>query len=437
MNFTKKIKNLEGMKKAISVYNEFDDLLDDDIADICSIYRAKVNQVEKQLNDIMAYPFVKVINYKKTSGNLIFKYYAQTYKNNFANAQLETKARFFENKADTIFVEAPQKVYDKLIQTSLSDRIFPAKSAETIRSILISQGKDIDGIINTKVFFGTGMTKLAEMMGVENPSIFKYEDWVKNVKLENRLTAAVETLENSKYFKMDYNQYSLNEILAMKEDYVVYPIQAKNLFTADLLRSTSLMHAFCTTKLENNISDVFPIYGNKKRIIIGYGDYKKLLAKSPKMKQLKVWDTEIRKLTTFEKLESMYKNTFINQYCNYPDFFKRTSFNNRLEEFKISNEYKKIYNSFDDEQKTKLDNFYEDISKVYSSLNASGNYASRDHIEFVAWKVFNKRFNTVEEKSEDLGYSEKYPTLRYISSYESERYIPQILSTVVTYKKVF
>lgn len=434
--FTEKIKNLEEMKKSVIIYDKFNDLLDDDVADICSIYRAKSEQIEKQVNDIMAYPFIKVISCKSTSGNPTFHYFGEFYKSNFMSESL-AKVRFFENATDTIFVEAPQKVYDRLIQTAYTDRIFPAKSAETVRSILLAQGKDTNEIINTKTFFGVGMTKLAEMMGIENPSIFKYEDWVKNVKLKNHSNTA-EMYENAKYFKIKGQQLSLNEVLALSEDYAVYPIQYQTLFTADLKNTVRLAHAWNTTHVSSKFAQVFPIYNNKKAIIIGYGDYKKLLAKSPKMKQLKVWDTEIKKLTTFEELESMYKNTFTVEYFNYPDYFRREEFVDSLRNLRADSHFFETYKSLSDEQKTRIDDFIKDVNTIYDDSCQNNGIGARREIASIALYVFNKKIDYQgEEKSFDLGYSEKYPSLKHYSYYGAEDHLTDILNEVVTYKKVF
>jgi hypothetical protein len=434
--FKTKIENLKSVKRAISIYNKYDDLLDDDIADICSVYRAKNNQIEKQLNDIIAYPFIKVISYKNNAGNPVFKYFGQTCKNAFQEGDSDTKAHFFENSSDVIFVEAPQKVYDKLIQTSDHDRIFPAKSAETIRSILLAQGKDTQGIINTKTFFGVGMTKLAEMMEIENPSIFKYEDWVKNVKLNTRSAASIETLENAKYFYIRNDKYSLNEILAMSDDYAVYPIQYKTLFTANLKNTVQLSSAWNTVYVSNKFSSVFPKYNYKKTVVIGYGDYKKLLAKSPKTKQLKVWDTEIKNITTFEELESMYKNTFTTQYSDYPDFFEKEKFVKNLNVLRTGSNFIKTYSSLNDEQKTRIDDFIKDVNMIYDDHYQNNGIGSRREIAFIASYIFNKRFDYQgDEKSFSLGYSKKYPCLN--SYYRAEDYVSDILNEVVTYKKIF
>ena len=436
MNIKESYNTCKRIGRLTAIVDKYQNLLDDDIADIVKVQADKQKKIEKKIESIFSLPFIEVSTYRNNNNRQVHKYAGPSYIAKFDTIEQKIKYFFSERKEDSIiFVNITQKKYDKFLD-SADFRWFPNGSAMVLDDIL-AKNKLEDNYPIT--IMGPDIDTLVKRVGYANPKVFNFDDYIAvdvNGKAEKKVAARLAgRVDDEKLFggigKYDAERvYSANDILtdAKLKDAVIFIARNRDdYYSADLnvckSSPTRYLHGF-TDYLEK----VFP---NNKFLRINYGDWKRL-QKGEAYKKLNTFIEFCKKQgkAYYEGLASKYKITKVEGRCGI---------------LSSSNTCEKIMNYWNDNASRlnlaatadEMERIKEFIKVVEGASKDNSSWEARDTLRKISYVAGIAGFSIGESVEEVIKIdTDKWPFLDMFSSYSSNIDAQVVLSLVATYKTI-
>lgn len=429
MNFKQRYQTIQRSSKISYTISKYQDLLEDDVADYIQLLEQKKNALNNEINAIFSKKFIKVNSGKNKNDRIVHNYSGHKVQNSLG---LEGKIDYFGKNESYIFVETPEKIYDRFIQDDASARWFPTKSAEVFDAIIAKEGYNQSEILNTHAFYGVDVKDLAAKMGFDNPKIYNYTDYVSVGRTKTK--AATTFIDEAKLF--NEGQKSAKDILAEKGKKIIFIMRNRDLYNSNAEVATQ------KTSVTDTLNKIEKVLGVEfdHTYIIGYGDWKKLKSKSKIAAKLPVWDNYIKKHTTVSKLAQLYNDAYTSSYEGIPGFLSYVQNLERIEEYGNSNNYKSSYAKLNEQQKAKVDEFWEDfaICKKATKNDVWAEKRNRERIRWVAYQAFKTRLeDPTEQKKIETNFEKKYGWTTILDSYDTRTHLSFFFNMVANYNKTF
>jgi hypothetical protein len=112
MNIKESYNTCKRIGRLTAIVDKYQNLLDDDIADIVKVQADKQKKIEKKIESIFSLPFIEVSTYRNNNNRQVHKYAGPSYIAKFDTIEQKIKYFFSERKEDSIiFVNITQKKY--------------------------------------------------------------------------------------------------------------------------------------------------------------------------------------------------------------------------------------------------------------------------------------------------------------------------------------
>lgn len=419
MNYKERYKTLKESEHLAGVAHSYSSFLDNDVSDFVMMYNQKKDSLQKDIDTVWANSFIKVFIQKNKTGNNTFHYTGKCCREKM---NLSSKITYITFDRDPIFVEVPEKIFDRYNQDENAVRRLPGKSANVAEAILLKLKIDAKDVVNTPLFFGKCVKNLAKEIGYDNATVYNFKDYdtgAVNAKKDVKVNTSID--DEKLFYVGDSKLASANEILGSKTHKpVIFITRYKELYHSDLNKSPISMGSshFAADVYE----DLHKVFGDKVDGYwsINYGDWKRMQKKSAVLAKLPIWDTYIGKLTTAKELQKQYSNCFASIYKEIPSFLRSTSAIEEIEEYTKTNHFTETYEMLESVKKARIDDFLEDfkICKAASKFNIYTENRKRRRLNWISKAVFNNELDAPKETSVNTGLDSKYPFFKYLDSYE-------------------
>ena len=436
MNIKESYSTCKRIGKLTAVIDKYQNLLDDDVADIVKVQAEKQKKIEKKIESIFSLPFIEVSTYKNNNCRQVHKYAGPSYIAKFDTVEQKLKYFFSDRKEESIiFVNISQKKYDKFMD-SADFRWFPNGSAMVLDDILAKNNLNDSYPIT---IMGPDIETLVKRVGYANPKVFNFDDYVAvdvNGKAEKKVAARLKgRVDDEKLFggigKYDADRvYSANDILndANLKDAIIFIARNRDeYYSADLntckSAPTRYLHGF-----EDYLETVFP---KKKLLKINYGDWKRLQKGEAH-----------KKLNTFIEYVKKQGKDF---YTNLAAKYKITKIQGRVGILSSNNICEKITEYWNDNaSRLNLAATPDEMEKIKEFINVvdiaskdNSSWEARDKLRKITYVAGIGGFSISESAEEVIEIdADKWPFLDMFSSYSSNIDPQVVLSLVATYKTI-
>ena len=436
MNIKQSYNICKRIGRLTAIVDKYQNLLDDDIADIVKVQADKQKKIEKKIESIFSLPFIEVSTYRNNNNRQVHKYAGPSYIAKFNTIEQKISYFFSENKENSIiFVNISQKKYDKFLD-SADFRWFPNGSAVVLDDILAKNNLTDEYPIT---IMGPNIDNLVKKIGYASPKVFNFDDYVAvnvNDKVEKKSTARLaDRIDDEKLFggigKYDAERfYSANEILTDEnlKDAIIFIARNRNeYYSADLN-----VRKFTPTKYLYGIEDYLRIVFPDKRILkINYGDWKRL-QKGEAYKKLNTFIEFAKKqgLMYYENLAAKNKITNIEGRIG---ILSSCSIREKINDYWKENASRLNLAATPDE----MERIKAFMKVVECAEKDNNSWEARDNlrkIDYIA-RIGGFSINTVAEETIKID-ADKWPFLEMLSSYSSSIKPEVLLSMVATYKAI-